>query len=412
MYLLGVADDLTGANVTAAHLVQTGWRARVIARFDRPWTPGIEDALIVNAGSRTLGPERAYARIREAIERFGVPSGRVLVKRLDSTARGNLGSEIDAAMDASGRRVCWAVIADPANGKRTVDGRLTIDGVPVDRTAAAADPIHPVRTAAVADLIRSQSRHRVVPLPLRILRSGTAATLSYIRNAGNVPMILVCDCAEPGDITALADIAAETGEPAVAADPGAFTASLAGRLSPLPKPAAFLVCGSIHRIVRVQLDELTREPSVRLLEVAPGQSRIPAFRDALDRWLAEALRRPGPVVGVYSRFDKAPDAGSGDPIVEDLAAVANSILEQMPRAPAGLILTGGQTAAAVCSNLGVGDIIVAGTVLPYAVVGVAGAGRWSGLPIVTKGGLIGDATALRRLVEYVRAPGEPLGVAS
>lgn len=407
MYLFGVADDLTGANVTAAHLVRGGWRARVIARPGLPAVPGIEDALIVNAGSRALGREQAYRQVRDTIDGFGALGGRLLTKRVDSTARGNLGTEIDAAMDASGRRLCWIVIADPVNGKRTVDGRLTIDGVPVDQTAAALDTLHPVRTAAVAELVRAQSRHPIVSLPLRIVRSGTGPALAYIEKAGGGPLVIVCDCATAADLTALADLAAGAGQPAVAADPGAFTAALAARLSPLPRPPAFLVCGSIHANVRAQLDEVTRDSAVRLLEVAPGHARAPAFRDALDGWIEETLRRPSrPVVGVYSSFDHAPDAGAGDQIVEDLAAVGDSILARLPRAPAGLVLTGGQTAAAVCARLGIGDIIVGESVLPYAVAGTVGSGRWSGLRIVTKGGLIGDRTALRRAVDYLRVLGD------
>jgi uncharacterized protein YgbK (DUF1537 family) len=412
VYLFGVADDLTGANVTAAHLVRGGWRARVIARAGLPAPPGIEDALIVNTGSRALGREQAYRQVRDTIEGFGALGSRLLTKRVDSTARGNLGSEIDAALDASGRRLCWVVVADPVNGKRTVDGRLTIGGVPVDQAAAALDTLHPVRTAAVTELVRAQSRHRILPLPLRIVRSGAGPALSYIRKAGGGPLVVVCDCAASEDLAALADLAAEAGEPAVAVDPGAFTASLAARLSPLPRPPAFLVCGSIHANVRAQLDEITKDSAVRLLEVVPGHARTPAFRDVLDGWIEETLRRPSrPVVGVHSSFDHAPETGADDQIVEDLAAVADSILARLPRAPAGLVLTGGQTAAAVCARLGIGDIVVAESVVPYAVAGIVGGGRWSGLPVVTKGGLIGDRTALRRAVQYLRALGDAVPAA-
>jgi uncharacterized protein YgbK (DUF1537 family) len=413
MHLLGVADDLTGANVTAAHLVRNGWRARVVSlQPGLDVVPGIEDALIVNAGSRALGPEAGYRRVRETIEAFVNLGSRLVAKRVDSTARGNLGTEIDAALDGSGRRLCWTVVADPANGKRTIDGCLTIDGVPVNETAAALDTLHPVRTASVAELIRTQSRHRIVSLPLRVIRSGAGPALSYIRQAGDGPLVLVCDCATSEDMAMLADLAAEAREPAIAADPGPFTASFAARLSPLPPLVALLVCGSIHANVLAQLTEIARDPTVRLLKVVPGHARTPTFRAAFDEWFEETLRQPSrQVVGVYSSFERAPELGAGDHIVEGLAAIADSILKRLPRAPAGLVLTGGQTAAAVCAMLGISDIIVTESVVPYMVAGRVGGGRWSGLPVITKGGLIGDRTALRRAVHYLGVSGDAVPAA-
>ena len=398
-----VADDLTGANVIAAHLVSEGWRARVVTMAGQAVGPGIEEALILNIHSRLLSGAHAYARVRETIERLGDLGGRLLVKRVDSTARGNLGSEIDAAIDASRRRLCWAVFADPINGKQTIDGRLLINGVPVDLIPMAHDRLNPLPSAAVAELIGAQSRHRLVPVPLSVVRAGRGEVRAYVRAIGEAPAILVCDCASVDDLAMLADVAVEMGEPVLAADPGPFTARVAARSSSASRPPVFLACGSIQANVLSQLDEIRRDPGVRLLELAPGARDTPGFRDSVRRWVDAVTTPPIPaVIGVYSSFDRVPQAADGDRVIEDLAAVVAFVLEQLPQAPAGLVLAGGQTAAAVCAAMGITEMTVVGSILPYTVASFVGGGRWSGLPVVTKGGLIGDHTALVRSVEYVR----------
>ena len=403
MHAVVIADDLTGANVIAAHLVSEGWRARVVTLAGQAAGPGIEDALVLNVHSRLLSGAQAYTRVRETIERLGDLGGRLLVKRVDSTARGNLGGEIDAAIDASRRRLCWAVFADPINGKQIIDGRLLIHGVPVDRIPIAHDRAAPLQTAAVGELIGAQSRRRLVPVPLWVLRSGRQEALSYVRDIGDGPAILVCDCATVDDLGRLADVAVDLGEPVLAADPGPFTAKLAVRLSPVPRPPVFLACGSIQANVLSQLDEIRKVPGVQLLELAPGVARDPAFHATLQRWVEAATAPPPPaVIGVFSSFDRVPQGADEDRVIADLAAIAALVLEQLPQAPAGLVLTGGQTAAAVCAAIGITEMTVVGSILPYTVASIVGGGRWSGLPLVTKGGLIGDHTALVRSVDYVR----------
>ena len=87
--------------------------------------------------------------------------------------------------------------------------------------------------------------------------------------------------------------------------------------------------------------------------------------------------------------------------VEGLALLAAHLLDLLPHAPAGLVVTGGQTAVALCRALGISSIAVTGEALPYAATGVVRDGPWAGLPLVTKGGLIGDESALTRCVSHI-----------
>ncbi len=70
----------------------------------------------------------------------------------------------------------------------------------------------------------------------------------------------------------------------------------------------------------------------------------------------------------------------------------------------GLYTTGGDVTAAVLDELGARGLDVEDEVVPLAVAGEIVDGPWSGLPIVTKGGLIGTAdTAVACIDRLARA---------
>jgi uncharacterized protein YgbK (DUF1537 family) len=72
--------------------------------------------------------------------------------------------------------------------------------------------------------------------------------------------------------------------------------------------------------------------------------------------------------------------------------------------PSGLYLTGGDTAAAVLQALGATGLRVHRQVLPLAMLGTLVGGPHDGLPVVTKGGLVGPATAALACVAALSQP--------
>src|SRR5207244_2052723 len=80
-----------------------------------------------------------------------------------------------------------------------------------------------------------------------------------------------------------------------------------------------------------------------------------------------------------------------------LASAALPLLDQ--RVVTGLVLTGGDTAAAVCRALGAECLELGGEVLPGMPTGTLLGGRRPGLRIVTKSGGFGPPDALVRAVE-------------
>ena len=143
-----IADDLTSACDGAAPFVAAGCRAHVV--FDPPRRgPLAAGVTAVDTDSRSKSAAQA-ARCAAAVT-AALAGADVLFKTVDSTLRGHLVAEIDAALAVSGRRIAVLAPAFPAQGRTTVAGVQHLDGQPVDRTWFGQDPGHPV---PCADLLR------------------------------------------------------------------------------------------------------------------------------------------------------------------------------------------------------------------------------------------------------------------
>lgn len=68
----------------------------------------------------------------------------------------------------------------------------------------------------------------------------------------------------------------------------------------------------------------------------------------------------------------------------------------------GLFATGGDVSAALFAELGAHGLDVEEELVPLAVAGTFVGGPWARLPVVTKGGLVGDAGTTSDCVTYLR----------
>ncbi|MFE7540732.1 four-carbon acid sugar kinase family protein, partial [Streptomyces platensis] len=251
--VLVIGDDLTGSNATGALYARQGLRAVTVGDLDRvPRYADRVDVLVVNTASRHWSPARAYAAVRAAAETAGPAP--LIVKRVDTTLRGNPGSELDAVVDALAAREpaaqirTLAVPAFPDAGRTTVGGLHLVDGVPLTRTAVAHDPFDPVRHARVASVLGAQSGRSTAELALDVVERGPDAVAAALRESP--ADIVVCDATENAHLrtvaAAAARLAAEDRIRWVALDSGPFGAALAAEMGLRPEggaPATVLAGG-------------------------------------------------------------------------------------------------------------------------------------------------------------------------
>jgi uncharacterized protein YgbK (DUF1537 family) len=143
-----IADDLTSATDGAGPFVERGLRAVV----GRGCLPEEEVTIVaVDSGSRSVTASQAAERTAKLGAQLA--SRDVLYKTVDSTLRGHVTAELEAAFEASGREMLVFAPAFPAAGRTTVKGVQLVDGVPVAETAYGRDPVHPARHSRLVDFV-------------------------------------------------------------------------------------------------------------------------------------------------------------------------------------------------------------------------------------------------------------------
>ncbi len=196
--VLVIGDDLTGSNATGALFARFGMRTMTV--HGGAALPDIE-ALVVNLGNRHAPPQEARAAVKATIEAAGhVP---LVVKRVDTTLRGNVGAETDAAIEALSVRAL-VVPAFPDAGRVTVGGLHLVDGVPLAQTAAARDALNPVKSSRVATILRAGTTRSITEVPLDVVEQGVEAVAGALRSDSE---IVVCDATRNSHLRVIAEAA-------------------------------------------------------------------------------------------------------------------------------------------------------------------------------------------------------------
>ncbi|QOF74683.1 four-carbon acid sugar kinase family protein (plasmid) [Aminobacter sp. SR38] len=126
-----VADDLTGALDTSAPFVASGLKVAVAMTPDATGKAlaSEPDVFAVSTASRALPVEVASARIRDVASRLMPHAPGIVMKKIDSRLKGNVGAEADALAEASGREALVVAPAVPDQGRTTRDGAVVGRGV-------------------------------------------------------------------------------------------------------------------------------------------------------------------------------------------------------------------------------------------------------------------------------------------
>lgn len=410
--MLVVGDDMTGANATGALFAGRGMRTVSVAepahlaRF-----AGEFDVLVVDIASRHLPAEEAARRVREAVAAASACGVELVVKRVDTTLRGNVGAELDAALQQRRRRSAQGAVraimvpAFPAAGRTTVGGIQLVDGIALTETDAARDPLDPVRSSRVASIVAAQTDRSIAEVPLDLVLAGGRELLAALRGSADV---VICDAQTTGHLRAIAAAAARVAEAEglewLSVDPGPFGAELAERMRlgrPGAAPPVLVVSGSLTRPTWEQLLELERRQGVRFVDVDAGRLDVGGALGRLQELLAAAPALGA--VGIRAVPTEGNDQVSAEAarrIPEALGEIVRLCLADRP--VGGLYVTGGDVTVRVMAALGAEGIELEEEVLPLAVAGRLRGGPYGGLPFTTKGGLIGGPLAAVACVEHTR----------
>lgn len=428
-----VADDLTGSNVNGALLTAEGFfSATCLDAAD--WDPEAFShvaAVAVCTDSRLLAQQDAAKKVYETTKMLAAKGPALFAKRIDSTLRGNLGAEIEAALlaiDESSPKesmpaVAVVVPAYPSSGRVAVGGYLIVHGVALQRSLIAKDPANPLTSSHVAGIIAQQTVLPIGHVNLGSVLGGPVPVRAEVeRLCKQGCRIICCDAVSDEDVVAIAEALASTEFPVLAVDPGPFTAKLAAARFPSQgvefETRVLAIIGSTSELTRRQIEALRLEYSTHIIKVQSTRFLEPDQREQEIARAVEAVLKAPPsaiVLGVCTA-EKEEDVLSlqhlsaslgmstsqiSHTINTALAEIADRLLEKSHLRIGGLYSSGGEVTVAAIRKLGCKGFSVRDEVLPLAVYGHLLKGKYPDLPMVTKGGFVGDTGSLVHCIEYL-----------
>ena len=172
-----IADDLTGACDTGVQLVNYGIDASVIIQNNKNIT---SQATIYNTDSRALEKKQAYEKVSKVTQAIEINELDILYKKIDSTMRGNIGSELNAIYDQFQPDFILINPAHPNNGRIVKEGIHYLNGVPLSETEVAKDPKTPVHESNIAKLVQLSSNKPVKHISYELLRKDKTSLLKVL----------------------------------------------------------------------------------------------------------------------------------------------------------------------------------------------------------------------------------------
>ena len=430
--VLIVGDDLTGSNGAATGMARRGLRTatlRVGEAHERITAQRENyDALVVTTDSRHL-PAAEAARLTAAAVRAAWPASFVY-SRCDSTLRGNVGAQAQAVIDTVRELTDRPVIglcmpAFPSADRQTVGGLQLMGGRRLELTELAHDVRTPMTSSSVAVALEKDSTLTCAHVDLETVTAGGRTLEDAMHQLlASSPDVLIGDAYTEDHLDELARAALAVRPEAlwVGIDPGPGSWALAARMGLTGSEAArplLAVSGSATELTRAQLAALGQSRAVSVVRPVflPGTRRIDVEATARD--VSRDLRAAAgtePIVLLATVLDVSDivdlTEAESDDIPHALGRVIRLVLEDTgdeESAPAvgGLYTTGGDVTAEVLDGLGGVGIEIHGEVVPLATSGTVVGGPAAGLPIVTKGGLVGDTdtaiVCLDALAQLARA---------
>lgn len=413
-HLAIIADDLTGAMDTGVQFAKRGLRT-VVSLNDRLGEGGGHgaDVVVLNTNSRPDEPQVASSKVHATgayVREQGV--GRVY-KKIDSTLRGNVGTELDALMDAWGVQASVLTPAFPAVGRTMVGGVLLVNGVPWENTQYGEDC--GATTSFVPDLLGT--RRRTATVELADIALGPDALAQRMRALVRDGVgVIVADALSEEDLLIVATAAVRAGLDRVLCGSGGMAEvlpramNLSGRARPeraarADGGAVLVIAGTVNRVTIEQVRKAGRDTGAAVVEVLPhALRRDPAGQqERVMQACRQALADKRDLI--IASVPLSADVGAS--MVARDADVAEALGPLVASAVhcgewAGIVMTGGDTAVSVCAALGAFTLEIEGEVEPGVPYGRLLEGQLVGERVVTKAGGFGTPDAIGNAMRFIK----------
>lgn len=417
-----IADDFTGANDTGIQFMDNGVDPVVLVRPQKKVDNRFisSSVLIIDTESRHLDAQEAYNAIVETVQLFtGVREGSIL-KKIDSTLRGNIGAEIDALMDYVNYQYSFVISAAPENGRVVRDGVCYIHDVELSESEFGKDPFAPVDISFIPEIIARQSRRKVGLVTYKDIKQSENHLRNTIKEQQSEgKQIIVFDTLQQSDIEKIVKTAYELKEKILFVGSSGLGRIVNGNktqkvdtffnisLKPL------FIIGSLTKLSSAQADHLIRtDNSFEIIEIETERilhNNTPEL--SMKKQKMETAYKSEKCIVLKTRQENNYKESfsvlnnTGKTVAKKLGEIARwAVIDLGVRT---LFVTGGETAFNIVNSLNIDSLRLKTEILPGIPLCEACIdGRKEPLHIITKAGGFGDELTLVKIMDFIKNNGK------
>ncbi|QWB99999.1 hypothetical protein KHQ88_00030 [Mycoplasmatota bacterium] len=405
-----VCDDSTGANASGILLKNLKLRTLSIIHHKNAKFPSDYDAISVSTDSRGVDSETAYKRVDFVLNKFKNNKIDIINKRVDSTLRGNIGSELNAFYNMFPNKKIAIVPSYPNSNRVCVNGLVYVSGVPLENSDVAKDPKMPIFSSNAKTLFDKQflgSIDNVYTHEYHCLDDLKETIINKYKE--NDALIFDAETNEHVEIIAKALI--EANIDVITVDPGYFTyvytkQYILNKTNTIHR-YVYLV-GSVTDTTYMQLNHIKANEEFMIVPIDANQllndenihsiiqDIVSEIKKSHQRHIVITTTDPKSRIILNLQniaLNLKTDVDQVSKIInQNLSKILNAILDEIDGV-SGVFGSGGDTALSFLEFNDAYGIELFNEVIPLCVYGKVVGGKYDGLPIITKGGMIGDQNA-------------------
>lgn len=337
---------------------------------------------------------------------------RMIYKKIDSSLRGNLGSELDVMVSVLDAPASFVSPALPQQGRTTVNDCHQINGIPVAETEIGRDPLSPVQESKLSILFASQSQMSVGHVHLDYLEKGTEVLFDRVQELlYQGCRHIVFDAQTTEHLNSIASLSHDRFKDILLVGSAGLAGSLARTMDKKPVVHArenqpqfkklLFVCGSASQILAEQAEMLALAEGWLRVVVDPDvlvAGKTSTEQKVLVAKLATSWRRGSLIISIAPRIGIEPKQPP-DRVIQGLADIVTSLLALA--LPDALFISGGDTAETIMHQVGSSAILLREETLPGLMRGEVVGGMLNGLTLITKPGAFGQPETLIKLLRFL-----------
>ena len=416
-----IADDLTGSNATCSLFKKIGLRAASILKLQGDINYDV-DVISYSTASRGLDKEEAYKKVSEAIKILKNKNVLVYNKRIDSTLRGNIGTEINAMLDnLEDDRIAVVIPSYPDSGRIVVNKTMLVNGVLLENSDAGKDPKTPIKTSCVESLVQKDIKYSSTYFTLSDIAQPIEEIAKKIQEAIKKSRVLIFDAVNNEDIIKISKAIIHSDINIITVDPGPFTLYYSKELQKKNhlEKKILMVIGSVTTTTKKQVEYILQEEDIFLVkmrvedffeeescskEIERVISFIKKGIESYDLFLVTTSP-----IGDEKKADLQKLAEKLNATVEEISKIiANTLTETIVKILKetqkfeGIYSSGGDITIALLEKLKAIGVEIREEVIPLAAYGRIIGGDFPNLKLVSKGGMVGDEKTIKLCLHKIK----------